>query len=329
MEQILPGTSMPQISVVIPLYNEIDNVGPLCAALAAALSTANVEIIIVDDGSRDGSAAALDREAALRGEQFKIIHLQRNFGQTAAMQAGIDASRGEVIVTLDGDLQNDPEDILPLAQRLLAADLDVVAGWRKNRQDGLLLRKIPSRIANRLIRRITGVWLHDYGCTLKAYRASVLKGVRLYGEMHRFIPAWLATLTYTDRIVEVPVRHHPRRAGQSKYGITRTFRVLVDLLFVKFFLGYSQRPMHFFGTIGLGFLSLGSLILLYLFIIKFALGADIADRPMLIAGVLFFLAGLQFFNTGVLGEMLARIYHESQDKKTYVVRSSVHLDPPA
>ena len=329
MEQILPGTSMPQISVVIPLYNEIDNVGPLCAALAAALSTANVEIIIVDDGSRDGSAAALDREAAQRGEQFKIIHLQRNFGQTAAMQAGIDASRGEVIVTLDGDLQNDPEDILPLAQRLLAADLDVVAGWRKNRQDGLLLRKIPSRIANRLIRRITGVWLHDYGCTLKAYRASVLKGVRLYGEMHRFIPAWLATLTYTDRIVEVPVRHHPRRAGQSKYGITRTFRVLVDLLFVKFFLGYSQRPMHFFGTIGLGFLSLGSLILLYLFIIKFALGADIADRPMLIAGVLFFLAGLQFFNTGVLGEMLARIYHESQDKKTYVVRSSVHLDPPA
>ncbi|MHB0887929.1 glycosyltransferase family 2 protein [Acidithiobacillus sp.] len=320
---------MPQISVVIPLYNEIDNVGPLCAALAAALSTADVEIIIVDDGSRDGSAAALDREAALRGEQFKIIHLQRNFGQTAAMQAGIDASRGEVIVTLDGDLQNDPEDILPLAQRLLAADLDVVAGWRKNRQDGLLLRKIPSHIANRLIRRLTGVWLHDYGCTLKAYRASVLKGVRLYGEMHRFIPAWLATLTYTDRIVEMPVRHHPRRAGQSKYGITRTFRVLVDLLFVKFFLGYSQRPMHFFGTIGLGFLSLGSLILLYLFIIKFALGADIADRPMLIAGVLFFLAGLQFFNTGVLGEMLARIYHESQDKKTYVVRSSVHLDPPA
>jgi len=321
--------SMPQISVVIPLYNEIDNVVPLCAALAAALGTADAEIIIVDDGSRDGSSAALDREAELRGKQFKIIHLQRNFGQTAAMQAGIDASRGEVIVTLDGDLQNDPQDILPLAQRLLAEDLDVVAGWRKNRQDGLLLRKIPSRIANRLIRRITGVWLHDYGCTLKAYRASVLKGVRLYGEMHRFIPAWLATLTYTDRIVEMPVRHHPRRAGQSKYGITRTFRVLVDLLFVKFFLGYSQRPMHFFGTIGLGFLSLGSLMLLYLFIIKFTLGVEIADRPMLIAGVLFFLAGLQFLNTGVLGEMLARIYHESQDKKTYVVRGTVHLDPPA
>jgi glycosyltransferase involved in cell wall biosynthesis len=205
----------------------------------------------------------------------------------------------------------------------------VVAGWRKNRQDSLLLRKIPSRIANRLIRRLTGVYLHDYGCTLKAYRASVIKGVRLYGEMHRFIPAWLSTLTYTDRIVEVPVRHHPRRTGRSKYGITRTLRVLVDLLFVKFFLGYSQRPMHFFGVTGLALLSIGSAMLLYLFIDKFGFGAEISGRPMLIAGVLFFLAGLQFLNTGILGEMLARIYHESQDKKTYVVRHTVHFDPPA
>ncbi len=311
---------MPQLSVVIPLYNEVESIDALLAALRQALEGADVEIIIVDDGSRDGSAAALDRAQADWSEVLTVIHLQRNFGQTAAMQAGIDAAQGEVIVTLDADLQNDPQDILPLAERLLRENLDVVAGWRKNRQDGLFLRKIPSRIANRLIRRLTGVKLHDYGCTLKAYRASVLHGVRLYGEMHRFIPAWLSTLTYTDRIVEVPVRHHPRRAGKSKYGITRTFRVLVDLLFVKFFLGYSQRPMHFFGVVGLFSLLLGSGMLVYLLVDKFVEGAAISGRPMLIAGVLFFLGGLQFLNTGIVAEMLSRIYFESQGKTTYVVR---------
>ncbi len=311
---------MPQLSVVIPLYNEVESIDALLAALRQALDGADVEIIIVDDGSRDGSAAALDRAQADWSEVLTVIHLQRNFGQTAAMQAGIDAAQGEVIVTLDADLQNDPQDILPLAERLLRENLDVVAGWRKNRQDGLFLRKIPSRIANRLIRRLTGVKLHDYGCTLKAYRASVLHGVRLYGEMHRFIPAWLSTLTYTDRIVEVPVRHHPRRAGKSKYGITRTFRVLVDLLFVKFFLGYSQRPMHFFGVVGLFSLLLGSGMLVYLLLDKFVEGAAISGRPMLIAGVLFFLGGLQFLNTGIVAEMLSRIYFESQGKTTYVVR---------
>ncbi len=311
---------MPQLSVVIPLYNEVESIDALLAALRQALDGADVEIIIVDDGSRDGSAAALDRAQADWSEVLTVIHLQRNFGQTAAMQAGIDAAQGEVIVTLDADLQNDPQDILPLAERLLRENLDVVAGWRKNRQDGLFLRKIPSRIANRLIRRLTGVKLHDYGCTLKAYRASVLHGVRLYGEMHRFIPAWLSTLTYTDRIVEVPVRHHPRRAGKSKYGITRTFRVLVDLLFVKFFLGYSQRPMHFFGVVGLFSLLLGTGMLVYLLVDKFVEGAAISGRPMLIAGVLFFLGGLQFLNTGIVAEMLSRIYFESQGKTTYVVR---------
>ncbi len=311
---------MPQYSIVIPLYNEVDNVRPLLDALRAALEGEDAEVLIVDDGSRDGSAAALDRAVAEWPDVLQVLHLQRNFGQTAAMQAGIDAASGEVIVTLDADLQNDPADILPLARWLLAENLDVVAGWRQNRRDGLFLRKIPSWIANRLIRHLTGVRLHDYGCTLKAYRAQVLKGVRLYGEMHRFIPVWLSTLTYTDRIVEIPVRHHARHAGKSKYGISRTFRVLVDLLFVKFFLGFSQRPMHFFGVTGLVSLSLGSAMLIYLAIDKFVNGVPISGRPMLIAGVLFFLGGLQFLSTGILGEMLARIYFEGQGKTTYVIR---------
>ena len=203
--------------------------------------------------------------------------------------------------------------------------MDVVAGWRKNRQDGLVLRKIPSRIANWLIGSMTGVRLHDYGCTLKAYRANVLKPIRLYGEMHRFIPAWLATQTYTNRIIEVPVRHHPRVAGQSKYGISRTLRVVVDLLFVKFFMRFNQRPMHFFGAIGLLFLLLGTLMLSYLFLLKLFTGADIGGRPMLIGGVLFVIAGFQWLSTGLMGEMLSRVYYESQGKRSYVVRRTLHL----
>lgn len=319
--------SVPETSLVIPIYNELDNIQPLFAALDTALRGLDFEVILVDDGSLDGTGEALDAGAARLGERYKVIHLQRNFGQTAAMQAGIDAACGEVIVTLDGDLQNDPGDVPMLVKALRERDMDVVAGWRKNRQDGLWLRKIPSRAANWLIGRLTGVRLHDYGCTLKAYRASVLKAIRLYGEMHRFIPAWLATQTYTNRIIEVPVRHHPRVAGKSKYGISRTSRVFVDLLFVKFFMRFNQRPMHFFGTLGLGFLLLGLLILGYLFGLKLFTGASIGGRPMLLIGILGVIAGIQWLSTGLVGEMLSRIYYESQGKKSYVVRRTVHLEP--
>lgn len=319
----------PKLSLVIPLYNEVDNVARLFDALEKALQGLDYEAVLVDDGSTDGTGEALDAGAQRLGQHYKIIHLQRNFGQTAAMQAGIDAAQGEIIVTMDGDLQNDPSDIPMLLALLEEQDMDVVAGWRKRRQDGLFLRKIPSRIANWLIGAMTGVQLHDYGCTLKAFRASVLKPVRLYGEMHRFIPAWLATQTYTNRITEVPVKHHPRTAGQSKYGISRTLRVAVDLIFVKFFMRFNQRPMHFFGGLGLLFLLAGLLILVYLFGIKILFGESIGGRPLLLVGVLLVIAGFQWLSTGLIGEMLSRIYYESQNKKSYVIRRTLHLDGPA
>lgn len=326
----MPNTaSSPRFSVVIPLFNEKDNVAPLLAALAQHLAGQDHEVLLVNDGSLDGSSEALDAGVAALGSRFKVLHLQRNFGQTAAMQAGIDAAQGEVIVTLDGDLQNDPGDIVMLVETLQDRDMDVVAGWRKDRQDGLWLRKIPSMLANRLIGWLTGVHLRDYGCTLKAYRTNILKPVRLYGEMHRFIPAWLATQTHSNRIIEVPVRHHPRTAGQSKYGISRTFRVFVDLIFVKFFMRFNQRPMHFFGRIGLWFLAAGGLMLCYLAWLKFALGYPIGNRPMLLVGVLCVIAGFQWLSTGLVGEMLSRIYYESQDKKSYVLRRTVHVEPQA
>jgi glycosyltransferase involved in cell wall biosynthesis len=220
-----------QLSIVVPMYNEVDNVEPFVTAVHEALASYphEWELIIVNDGSRDGTRKALDEQARLRGPHVRPIHLWRNFRQTAAMQAGIDAARGDVIVTLDGDLQNDPKDIPKLVRRLLVEDLDLVAGWRQNRQDGMFLRKIPSKIANRLIRSITELEFQDLGCSLKAYRASVLKRVSLYGEMHRFIPAWMATVTSPTRMAEEPVSHHARTRGESKYGISRTLRVVLAL----------------------------------------------------------------------------------------------------
>jgi len=243
-----------RLSIVVPMYNEVDNVEPFVRAVHDALSSYPFEweLIIVNDGSRDGTQQALDNQAKLRGPHVRPIHLWRNFRQTAAMQAGIDAARGDVIVTLDGDLQNDPKDIPAIVAKLVTEDLDLVAGWRQNRQDGLFLRKVPSLIANRLIRKITGLEFQDLGCSLKAYRASVLKRVRLYGEMHRFIPAWMATVTSPARMSELAVSHHPRTAGESKYGISRTLRVVLDLLAVNFFLRFAGRPGHFFGGVGLG-----------------------------------------------------------------------------
>ena len=307
-----------RLSIVVPMYNEIDNVEPFVTAVHEALCDYPFEweLILVNDGSRDGTRKALDEQAQLRGPHVRPIHLWRNFRQTAAMQAGIDASRGDVIVTLDGDLQNDPKDIPLLVSRLLNDDLDLVAGWRQNRQDGFVLRKVPSRIANRLIRRITGLQFQDLGCSLKAYRASVLKRVKLYGEMHRFIPAWMATVTSPSRMAEEPVSHHARVHGESKYGISRTLRVVLDLLAVNFFLKFAGRPGHFFGGVGLAVGLLGTLILGYLGVLKL-LGESIAGRPLLWLGFFCVLGGMQFLTTGVLAELLIRIYYDRGDVAPY------------
>jgi glycosyltransferase involved in cell wall biosynthesis len=234
----------------------------------------------------------------------------------------MDAAGGDLIVTLDGDRQNDPEDIIPLTRRLVREELDLIVGWRKSRRDGFLLRRLPSALANSLIGRVTGVRLHDYGCSLKVYRASVLESVRLYGEMHRFIPAWFAASTSPKRIAEEVVNHRPRMAGESKYGLGRTFRVLLDLLSVHFFMRYWTRPGHFFGSIGLLFGGLGGLILTYLAWVKFGMGQDIGTRPLLLVGIVMLIASLQFITTGVVGELLTRTYFESSNAKPYVVRST-------
>jgi glycosyltransferase involved in cell wall biosynthesis len=251
------------------------------------------------------------------------VELQRNFGQTAAMQAGLDFASGRLIATMDGDLQNDPEDIPDMVKALEERDLDLLVGWRKNRQDGLVLRKVPSWIANRLIGRVTGVRLHDYGCSLKIYRASIIKQVQLMGEMHRFIPAWVAGVVPSSRIGEMPVRHHARQHGVSKYGISRTFRVILDLLSVMFFMRYKARPGHFFGSIGLVAGVISALIFFYLGIDKFVMGNDIGTRPLLLVGVMMFLSSLQMITMGILAEMIARTYFQGSDTPGYIVRQVV------
>ena len=283
------------------------------------------ELILVDDGSNDRSQLELESARAQYGGHVVVLELQRNAGQTAAMQAGIDAARGEVLVTLDGDLQNDPADIPGMIEELIDKDLDLLVGWRKDRKDKLLTRRIPSRIANYLISRITGVKLHDYGCSLKAYKARVIKNVRLYGEMHRFIPAWVAAVAPAHRISERIVKHNPRIIGHSKYGISRTFRVLIDLLSVWFFMNFKTRPGHFFGSIGLLLIIISSLIFVLLGYDKFILGHDIGSRPLLLVGVVFLIAALQFFTTGILAEFLSRIYFETGTKCSYILR---HQEAP-
>ncbi|MCX9156579.1 glycosyltransferase family 2 protein [Niveibacterium sp. 24ML] len=311
-----------RLSVVVPMYNEAENVAPLAKRVHEALLDYPHpwELLLVDDGSSDGTPGELEAAARHYGPHVRVVSLMRNFKQTAAMQAGVDAARGDVIVTMDGDLQNDPIDIPRMVGRLLNENLDLVAGWRKNRKDGMVLRKIPSRIANRLIARITGVKLNDYGCSLKAFRASVIKNVRLYGEMHRFIPAWLATVTTPRRIAEEVVTHHARQFGQSKYGISRTFRVILDLIFVFFFMRYRARPGHFFGGIGLAVGVIGSAILGWLAALKLFTGASIGQRPLLQLGFFLIIAAVQFISTGVLAETLARIYFESGGASQYRVR---------
>lgn len=312
-----------RISLIIPLYNEAENVAPLLARVYEILDPSDYlwELILVDDGSSDDTLQRIDDEQAKYGHSVRVIALMRNFGQTAAMQAGIDHARGDVIVLMDGDLQNDPVDIPRMVSRLLDEDLDLVAGWRRNRKDNLWLRKIPSRMANRLIGRITGVQLHDYGCSLKVFRAEILKNIRLYGEMHRFIPAWLAAYTASNRIQEEVVTHHPRQFGVSKYGISRAYRVVLDLLAVYFFMRFRARPGHFFGRIGLSFGFFGAISMGYLGWVKFVLGEDIGTRPLLLVGVLCLVMSVQFITTGILSELLARTYFESGGSRSYLVRA--------
>jgi glycosyltransferase involved in cell wall biosynthesis len=312
----------PQVSVVIPVYNEEENVPDLVERVGAALarSRRSFELICVDDGSRDDSAALLHEMAATR-VWLKPIFLIRNYGQSAALQAGFDHARGEIIVTLDGDLQNDPDDIPRLLDLLdERQDVDVISGWRKDRKDRAVSRKLPSMLANGIISKVTGVRLHDYGCALKLYRASVIGDLKLYGELHRFIPALAAEVG--AHIIEVPVNHHPRTRGTSKYGIDRTVRVVLDLLWIKFLLRFLHRPMHAFGGVGIAMMFVGFATLAYLAFDKLALGHSIGGRPLLLLGVLLALIGVQMLATGLLGELLIRIYHEPEGRPQYVLRTA-------
>lgn len=309
------------VSVVVPVYNEVESLPALIEAIATTLTASqfSYEIICVDDGSKDGSADFLKQQAQSRTD-LKAVLLRRNYGQTPAMAAGFYYAQGKAIVTLDGDLQNDPADIPPLLTKL-AEGYDLVSGWRQKRQDAALTRLLPSKIANWLIGRVTGVKLHDYGCSLKAYRCELVADMHLYGELHRFLPA----LAYIEgaRITELPVRHHARRYGQSKYGLWRTFRVLMDLLTIWFMKKFLTRPMHVFGLFGLISMILGTLLGLYLTFLKLGLGQTIGNRPLLILAVLLLMAGVQLFSFGLLAELLMRTYHESQGRPIYRVREVV------
>lgn len=306
------------VSVVIPLFNEAENIATLFSQLKSALGSLgrSYEIIVVDDGSTDGSFDIL-KEMHEEYEHVIVVRFRRNFGQTAAFAAGFALAEGDVIVTMDADLQNDPTDI-PQLLEVMEQGHDVVSGWRVDRKDPFLSRRLPSTIANRLISEITGVHLHDYGCSLKAYRREVVKNIDLYGELHRFIPAIASWLGVS--IAEVPVSHHPRQHGKSKYGLSRTPKILLDLLTVRFLLSYSTRPIHIFGRLGFVGFAIGAVMGFYLMFVKIALQQDIGDRPLLLLAILLMVMGVQFVSMGLLGELVVRTYHETQDKPIYAVR---------
>jgi len=311
------------ISIIIPVYNEEENLPYLKHKLDETLmhlTGHSWEVILVDDGSTDNSAEKISQIAQSDPDHVVAIYLRRNFGQTAAIAAGIDHSHGDVIVLMDGDLQNDPADI-PLLVEKIEQGYDVVSGWRKNRQDAFLTRTLPSRLANGLISVVTGVHLHDYGCTLKAYRREVITGFRLYGEMHRFIPAYASTVG--ARIIEVPVRHHPRKFGKTKYGLGRTVKVILDLFTVKFLMSYAQKPIYIFGGTGFVMIGLSVLTVLALIIRRITLGEHMIRSPLLLLSVMLFILGFQSVLMGLQAEVLARTYHESQQKPIYTVRSIV------
>lgn len=325
-----PPEGLPELSVVIPLFNEEANIEPLFQELFGALDALekSYEVICVDDGSRDGTWAALERAAATHPE-LRVLRFRRNFGQTAAMSAGIEAARGAVIIPMDGDLQNDPADIARLLQRLEGRmvgqptePVDVVSGWRRNRQDREFGRKLPSRIANRLISSVSGVRLHDFGCSLKAYRRDVIQDVKLYGEMHRFIPVYASW--QGARVAELVVNHRPRRAGKSKYGLGRTGKVLLDLMVVKFLASYTTKPIYLFGgfgliSLGLAFASAAAALVYKLLGLK-----DLVQTPLPLLAVAFTLAGLLGLLMGLLAELVVRTYYESQEKRPYHVSSELN-----
>jgi glycosyltransferase involved in cell wall biosynthesis len=317
----------PELSIVIPVRNESANVEPLCRELAQTLTAWGrpYEVILIDDGSTDDTFARL---ASLQAAdpRLRVIRFRRNFGQTAAFAAGFAHARGRYIVTADGDLQNDPADIPRMVERLEQDPCDIVCGWRQKRRDPFFTRRIPSMLANRLISRATGVRLHDYGCSLKVFRAEVVKPLKLYGEMHRFLPAIASEMGVT--IAEMVVNHRARKHGESKYGLSRTIRVVLDLLTVKFLLSYSTKPLQIFGLVGGGMALAGVIVSAYLAYVRLFGYQSIANRPLLLFGILLIFSGIQLITLGLLAELQSRTYHESQDKPTYVIRQILEARQP-
>jgi glycosyltransferase involved in cell wall biosynthesis len=315
--------SRPELSVFLPVYNEAENIAPLHVKLSEALAGVgrDYEILYIDDGSTDESLARL-RELALIDERVRVIALRRNYGQTAAMSAGIDYARGDILIPMDADLQNDPADIPRLLARL-DEGYDVVSGWRKDRKDAWLTRRLPSALANRLISRIAGVTLHDYGCSLKAYRRDALTDVKLYGEMHRFIPVYAAWAG--ARVTEIPVTHHARRAGQSKYGLSRTGKVLFDLITIKFMSSYMTKPLYLFGWAGVLCLIVSLISFAFALYFRFVENVHLNRMPLATLSMIMFAMGIQFIFMGLLAEMIVRTYHESQNKPTYLIRERINI----
>ena len=316
-----PAASAPRLSLVIPIYNEEENIEPLYAELTGALEALGdpYEVIAIDDGSHDRSFINL-KAIHQRDPRWRVLRFRRNFGQTTAIAAGFDAARASVIITMDADLQNDPADIARLLEKI-DEGYDIVSGWRKDRKEPFLSRRLPSTLANLLISRTTHISLHDYGCTLKAYRSDVAKNVRLYGELHRFIPAvasWMGVV-----VCEVPVNDRKRRFGTSKYGISRTLRVLLDLVAVLFFLKFATRPLHFFGNAGLILGGIGGIIGVYLAYLRIVLIQPIGDRPLLLLAVLLVLLGVQMIGIGLVAELVTRVYHEPAGKPIYMIREQL------
>jgi glycosyltransferase involved in cell wall biosynthesis len=313
------------LSIIVPVYDEEETILLLHQAVAEAMQPMQEEweLILVDDGSKDGSFTKLEEIFEKDPQHVRVIGLRRNFGQTAAIAAGIDHAKGEIIVLMDADLQNDPQDI-PLLLEKIYTGYDVVSGWRVNRKDTFITRTLPSLFANKLISVVTGVHLHDYGCTLKAYRREVITGFRLYGEMHRFIPVYANSVG--AKIMEIPVRHHPRKYGKAKYGLERTIKVILDLFTVKFLNSYANKPIYLFGGTGILIMGISSLILLYLFFRRIFFSVSVIASPLFMISSMFFILGFQSILMGLIAELLVRTYHEAQHKPTYTIRSTVGFE---